>query len=435
MPVPPSTLTRWTPYAGWRNGRGRRTWSWSCAQHHQDIARPGVRRPSRTVTTGRNGMTEDEAARERPLWFTHQVVGAADLDQWNRWAIERMRRHNRVMHGWGLVFGTEAKVAKTTQGAPIPGTVEVSPGLVLSPQGDEIALDAPVRVDVRGLGPAGGAGPLDPAHWYFLAVSYDEQLRGEVPKGCDEGTEGCEHTRAFECFRLGLLDTLPSVYTLPTPTGDHPPPPVTAEPWVVVAGVKVARSGTVTLDTAQRRFVPKAAASQPTPAAQPLTLTLAPSLVAVTDVRSSWLHDGGVAGTRKKEAFDGLPMPGVGVTSAGMMSVVLPENSLISKLKVSGVKSKNQRLTVTLTRKEIKDSEEGQAVTLAEVIVPTEANAMKVSFGFEDAQAEVTDPALARVENQKYRYFIVARATKTTDASDKVTDQAVLRHFRIVCGP
>src|SRR5437016_3427083 len=90
----------------------------------------------------RNGQTA-----ERPRFFPRQMVTAADLTQLLDYLRERQRRHNRALHGWGVVHGAEV--------LPVYGEnntlkkVQVLPGFVLSPQGDEIQIAAPYELDPR----------------------------------------------------------------------------------------------------------------------------------------------------------------------------------------------------------------------------------------------------------------------------------------------
>jgi hypothetical protein len=367
---------------------------------------------------------------QRPHWFTGQLVGPEDLSQWNTWALARKRRHNRLLHGWGLVFGADVTPAKTPQDVPVPGTVDVSSGFALSPQGDEIAIDGPVRVDVRNLPPVGPADFLDPDHRYFLAVRYTE-----IPGGVAPGGVG-EPTRTSEGFALGLLDTLPEVYTAPPSTGTpggHPAPVETAEPWVVLAGVKVTGVGGVALDEEHRRFVPQLRPAGPSPTT--VTLTLAPNLAWMKDgFPSAWTHEEGRAVTRtENDLFS--QTPGVGaVTSKGVMNVSLPEDSLISQLKCSGSKAPDRTLTITLGRRAIDpngNGADGDLETIAQLRLNTQAGAGP-SFFNEPAPAA---PARARVRNAEFRYYVLAEATKTTNAANKLTGQAIINDFRIVYTP
>src|SRR5436190_3870969 len=79
---------------------------------------------------------------ERTRFFARQLVGPDDLTQDQLYFREKARRHNRMLHGWGVVCG-----ARVRQG---DGDCEVviEPGYVLGPYGDEILIDHEVTVDV-----------------------------------------------------------------------------------------------------------------------------------------------------------------------------------------------------------------------------------------------------------------------------------------------
>jgi hypothetical protein len=373
-------------------------------------------------------MPDSPQESQRPLWFTGQLVGPQDLIQWNTWALAHKRRHNRLLHGWGLVFGADVTAAKTPQNVPVPGTVDVAPGFALSPQGDEIAIDGPVRVDVRNLPPVGPAGPLDPNHGYFLAARY-----AETPDAARDST------RTSEGFALGLLDTLPEIYTAPPPVsgpGGHPPPVESAEPWVVLSGVKVTAAGSVTLDAEHRRFVPQLGPSAPSPNPSPtaVTLTLAPNLAWMEDGPSTaWTHEEGRAVTRTEDdLFPQTPDTGV-ATSRGMMNVCLPQDSVITELKCSGNMAPDRTLTVTLGRRAIVHlGPDGSPETIAQVRVNAQTGA---GSSFFDKAAPPTVPVRALVKNDQFRYYLLAEANKTTTAAQKLTGQAVINDFRIVYQP
>lgn len=102
---------------------------------------------------------------ERTRYFPRQTVLPADLTLDRDYLLNRARRHNRVLHGWGVWFGLEvmpvpAGPAKpgdpqspeyaafvTKAGRPptavgaTPGVwLAVAPGYALTPLGDEISL-------------------------------------------------------------------------------------------------------------------------------------------------------------------------------------------------------------------------------------------------------------------------------------------------------
>jgi hypothetical protein len=231
------------------------------------------------------------ARRERPRWFAGQLVGPRDLTDTQTWVLERMRRHNRLLHGWGVDCGLTVTPVLDTAGRPVPWQVQVGTGHALAPSGDEIVVEAATTVDVRAgeQGSAGGS-PLDPwcapvrqrrdpAATYYLAVRYDEAMTRPVRTascgcGCDDET-ACEYSRIAERAAFALLEALPSAYTEQAGDraedrlqealsctasirehGSRECPGCACSPWVVLADITVTGSGAVTIDQlAHRRFL------------------------------------------------------------------------------------------------------------------------------------------------------------------------------------
>lgn len=146
---------------------------------------------------------------ERTRYSSGQVLSADDLGQEQDYFREKLRRHNRVLHGWGIVSGLET-------GVDGDRTLTVSPGYALDQLGDEIVVQAECSIDVCDLAEGATA---------FLAVRYVEQPTRPVPAlGGDEGEMAFSRTR--EGFELGVHPTCP------------------AEPWVVLADFEI-REGKV----------------------------------------------------------------------------------------------------------------------------------------------------------------------------------------------
>lgn len=233
------------------------------------------------ASTGAVGM-------ERTRYFARQLVGADDLTQDQLYFREKSRRHNRMLHGWGIVCG--ARVRKGDG----PCEVVVESGYILGPYGDEIVIDTDVVIDVCSEDLDGNVaspcGPVDP--WcsdvrvdrpagqpLYLAVAYAECLSRPVRAvsdgcGCDESA--CEYSRVRDSFRIVVLDALPSTY----PPDARPPDiqwavscprrgdddqeecrcPACAscptEPWVILADLTVEGSSVTGIDCdAHRRYV------------------------------------------------------------------------------------------------------------------------------------------------------------------------------------
>src|SRR5262245_44888837 len=82
----------------------------------------------------------------RPRCEPGDYLAAGDLGAEQDWRRQRFRRHNRHLHGWGIVCGLWVAPALD---ATRPWAVVVCPGYALGPYGDEIFVGCPARVDLR----------------------------------------------------------------------------------------------------------------------------------------------------------------------------------------------------------------------------------------------------------------------------------------------
>lgn len=249
---------------------------------------------------GTPGCTGCGDVAERPRWFAGQLVAPGDLEALQQWVLGRSRRHNRLVHGWGVACGLA--VSATTSpvtGEGVSWSVTVDAGYALSGCGDEVCVPSSVTVDIRQPRPEGAdvcAPPVDPwcapvrerrdpERTYYLAVRYAEQPTRPVRStgcgcGCDD--DPCEYSRVRETYALAILDELPACYDTEMP-GDEDdvraagatgavreaiscsprirelgtrPCPDCCSPWVVLADLRVDAAGTVTVDPlAHRRFI------------------------------------------------------------------------------------------------------------------------------------------------------------------------------------
>lgn len=203
-------------------------------------------------------------ALERTRFFGQQLVGPEDLTQDQIYFREKLRRHNRMMHGWGVVCGA------CVRRGPGNCSLVIEPGYILGPQGDEIVISENVEIDACSAGideAVGCCGPsVDPwcddaqrrcaAGTVYLAVRFDEclarpvrSLAGNCGGGCAD--DDCEHSRIRDGFAWSLLSELPAGYTTPMrqpplstlePCAhgrQRPCPPCPESPWVVLADVVV----------------------------------------------------------------------------------------------------------------------------------------------------------------------------------------------------
>jgi hypothetical protein len=210
-------------------------------------------------------------ALERVRYFPRQLLTADDMRVEQEYFRQKLRRHNRYLHGFGVVCGCNVVAAPT---AANPWMIQVCPGYAVSPQGDEILINQCVSFDLQQ-----GAQPPDPCTvaWpcppqpvppannqqtlAYLAVRYSDCLSRPVrvpPSGCGCDQLNCEYSRVRESFELKLLFALPKSHTDALAADQtwvqafevwakdrELPPPVPACPaceddvWVVLATISI----------------------------------------------------------------------------------------------------------------------------------------------------------------------------------------------------
>ncbi len=88
----------------------------------------------------------DDRSLTRPHFITGDFLTAGDLEQEQSYHRTKHRRHNRLVHGVGIVRG----LAVNLEPRPAGGnpTVLVSPGVAISPDGEEVVVCESVKRDV-----------------------------------------------------------------------------------------------------------------------------------------------------------------------------------------------------------------------------------------------------------------------------------------------
>ena len=222
-----------------------------------------------TTNSATNGNCAKTGFAERPRFFPRQLVTPDDLTLAQDYFRNKMRRHNRYLHGWGIVCG--AKVVKTVDTQP--WMVVIKSGYILGPYGDEILIDHDLCFDVRtkcmsavtGDACSGSAAVPDPMCSgstttpppgpLFIAVKYKETMAKPVrvqPVGCGCDDSQCEYSRWQDGYEICVLDSCPASHQSPPATdtllNPHPIPdcpPCPADPWVVLGTVTVDANGNV----------------------------------------------------------------------------------------------------------------------------------------------------------------------------------------------
>jgi len=80
---------------------------------------------------------------ERVNFFDGKLLAAEDLSLEQTYHLERHRRHNRYLHGWGVVSGLSVSVADNT-------TITVQPGVAIDCAGNELVVGECIHLSLNG---------------------------------------------------------------------------------------------------------------------------------------------------------------------------------------------------------------------------------------------------------------------------------------------
>jgi hypothetical protein len=187
---------------------------------------------------------------ERPRYYPRQLVTPDDMTLEQDYFRAKLRRHNRYLHGWGVVCGAEVVAANK------PWKVIVKAGYILGPYGDEIFIATDQCIDVtRKCTPAETPGdecleapppppPSDEPR--FIAIRYVENKSRliRVPLGgcgCEENT--CEYSRLTDGYEICVIDYCPDSHkgaTYGEVRRSVPDcPECEIDPWVILASFSI----------------------------------------------------------------------------------------------------------------------------------------------------------------------------------------------------
>lgn len=117
---------------------------------------------------------------KRNRFFSGKLLTAEDLELEQEYFLEKLKRHNRYLHGFGIVFGLEVSKGRSA--------VVISPGLAIDCQGNEIAV--PEHLQESFPSPDLGS-PV------FLSIRYVERETDPVTAPLPNGSE-IENSRMEE---------------------------------------------------------------------------------------------------------------------------------------------------------------------------------------------------------------------------------------------
>jgi hypothetical protein len=192
----------------------------------------------------------DFGSLERLRYFPRQLLTADDMRTEQEYFRERQKRHNRLLHGWGVVCGLEVVLDKENG----PFAVRVCPGYALGPYGDEIYVPESVPLDLIHCAPPPEV-PCEPMHPVqqplsttpiIVRIAYAECPTRPIrtlPAGCGCDETACEYSRIRDGFEVQcvLLPEKPEKLQAASelaPTGKvRPCPPWPSDPWVLLAKI------------------------------------------------------------------------------------------------------------------------------------------------------------------------------------------------------
>jgi hypothetical protein len=224
-----------------------------------------------TTTTGPLGTT-GHSGLARVRFYPRQLLEADDLRSEQAYHRERSRRHNRFVHGWGVVSGCQVQAIPTSER---PWQVRVCPGYLLTPDGDEVFIPSAAMFDIADCtlssgDPCAFARPCPPisrlalvARRLYLAVRYVEcegrpmRLPGDnCSCGCRDtgaatGGVRCEYSRIQDGYELCCLSAVPPTHEAKDPACPDLcggtiipfPSPTVVDPWVILATLTLPDAG------------------------------------------------------------------------------------------------------------------------------------------------------------------------------------------------
>jgi len=77
---------------------------------------------------------DDPRILKRPNFFSGKLLTPEDLEQEQEYVLDKFRRHNRTLHGFGIISGLKVRAHA--------GQINVEPGIALDCEGNELVVDS-----------------------------------------------------------------------------------------------------------------------------------------------------------------------------------------------------------------------------------------------------------------------------------------------------
>jgi hypothetical protein len=201
---------------------------------------------------------------ERIRYYPRQLMTADDMHQEQAYFMEKLRRHNRFIHGWGIVCGLTVKA--DTRDKKKPWSIIICPGYALDAYGNEIYVGKNEPLDLETcLSENDECRPCDQslsaradvaAKELYVVIKYAEfktRPQRTFPAGCGCDETVCEYSRVKDSYKITCLPSLPQSHlqtVLDKEKSDrdsHTWPSTPQDSWIVLA--KIDMSGTEIVDS------------------------------------------------------------------------------------------------------------------------------------------------------------------------------------------
>lgn len=134
---------------------------------------------------------DQDTALERVNYFQGQLLSVSDLSAEQAYFLAKFRRHNRYLHGWGVVSGLKVGMANSSE-------IVVEPGVAIDCAGNEIHVCAQLRFKIPK--------NLDVL---FVTLQYTETETSPIPNALGSASEELTFTRIREGFLIDIVDVDP----------------------------------------------------------------------------------------------------------------------------------------------------------------------------------------------------------------------------------
>lgn len=218
----------------------------------------------------------DATGLERLRYFPRQLLTADDMRLEQEYFREKQRRHNRFLHGWGVVCGLIVQTNPTAG----PLAITICPGYALGPCGDEIYVSDPAPYDLTPItqqlaqpscANTGVSAAALASGTLAIMIRYAEcQTRPvrTLPAGCGCDDSACEFSRIRDGFEIRAVPKGKELWMVAPPSLCEiahdvasqlsPFPPSPTNDWIQLATIDLQGATTVSdklIDNSARRVL------------------------------------------------------------------------------------------------------------------------------------------------------------------------------------